>query len=121
MCLLKKGVPFYWGEVTQCSFEVLKSALVSTPLLIPLDYGKDLLLYLVATESTIDMVLVQEDDVLKEHIIYYLIRGLIGPEHNYTHVEKLALTVVHTIQIFVIIFYCIRPLSWLSSIPFNMF
>ena len=64
MCLLKKWVPLYWDEVTQHSFEVLKHVLMSTPMLSPLDYGKDFLLYLVAAKSTIDMVLVQEDDAL---------------------------------------------------------
>jgi hypothetical protein len=100
MCLLKKGVPFCWDEVAQCSFEALKCALMSSPLLSPPDYGKDFLLYLAATESTIGMVLVQEDDVLEEHVIYYLSRGLVGPELNYTHVEKLALAVVHVVQRF---------------------
>jgi hypothetical protein len=47
MHLLKKGVPFYWDEATQLSFDVLKHALTSSPLLNPPDYGKDLLLYLV--------------------------------------------------------------------------
>jgi hypothetical protein len=46
MCLLKKGVPFCWDEVAQCSFEALKCALTSAPLLSPPDYGKDFLLYL---------------------------------------------------------------------------
>jgi hypothetical protein len=35
MRLLKKGVPFYWDEATQCSFDALKKVLVSTPLLSP--------------------------------------------------------------------------------------
>ena len=34
-------------------------------------YG-DIILYLAATESTIGMVLVQEEDSLVEHVIYYL-------------------------------------------------
>jgi hypothetical protein len=51
-------------------------------------------------ESTIGMVLVQEDDMLEEHVIYYLSRGLVGPELNYSHVEKLALEVVHVVQWF---------------------
>jgi hypothetical protein len=46
MHLLKKGVPFCWDEVAQCSFEALKCALTSSPLLSPPDYGKDFLLYL---------------------------------------------------------------------------
>jgi hypothetical protein len=82
MCLLNKDVPFHWDEASQHSFEVLKCALISTPLLRPPNYNKDFLLYLVATSLTIDMVLVQEDDFLEEYVIYYLGRGLVGPELN---------------------------------------
>jgi hypothetical protein len=64
MCLLKKGVPLFWDEAAQFSFKALKRALTFSPLLSPPDYGKDLFLYLAATESTIGMVLVQEDDTL---------------------------------------------------------
>jgi hypothetical protein len=63
MCLLKKDVPFYWDDAAQCSFEVLKHALTTAPLLQTTNYNKDFLLYLAAAESTIDMVLVQEDDL----------------------------------------------------------
>jgi hypothetical protein len=100
MCLLKKWVPLFWDEVAQRSFEALKSALMFSPLLSPLDYGKDFLLYLAATMYTIGMVLVQEDDTLQEHVIYYLSRCLVRPKLNYTHVEKLALVTVHAIQRF---------------------
>jgi hypothetical protein len=100
MHLLKKGFPFYWDEAAQHSFEALKHALTSSPLLRPLDYNKDLLLYFVATKSTIDMVLVQEDNLLEQHVIYYLRRGLVGPKLNYSHVKKLALVTVHAVQQF---------------------
>jgi hypothetical protein len=72
MCLLKKDVPFHWEEVAQCSFAVLKRTLTSTPLLQPPNYNKYFLLYLATAESTIGMVLVQEDDFLSEYMIYYL-------------------------------------------------
>jgi hypothetical protein len=100
MCLLKKDVPFHWDDAAQCSFEVLKHALTSTPLLRPPNYNKYFLLYLVIAESTIDVVLVQEDDFLSEYVIYYLIRGLVGMELNYSHIEKLALEAVHVFQWF---------------------
>jgi hypothetical protein len=58
MRILKKNVPFYWDNATQHSFEALKHALTTAPLLRPPNYNKDFLLYLVATESTIGMVLV---------------------------------------------------------------
>jgi hypothetical protein len=100
MRLLKKDVPFFWDEAAQRSFDPLKHALTTAPLLRPPNYNKDFLLYLATAESTIGMVLVQEDDSLSEYVIYYLIRGLIGPELNYTHLEKLALAVVHVVQQF---------------------
>ena len=44
------------------------------------------------------MVLVQEDDELHEHIIYYLSRNLVSPELKYSDIEKLALATVHVVQ-----------------------
>jgi hypothetical protein len=72
MRLLKKDVHFYWDEAAQHSFNVLKHALTSAPLLRPPNYNKDFLLYLATAESTIDVVLVQEDDLLSKYVIYYL-------------------------------------------------
>jgi hypothetical protein len=100
MHLLKKDVPFHCDDAAQCSFEALKHSLTATPLLRPPNYNKDFLLYLVVTESNIGMVLVQEDDLLSEYVIYYLNQGLIGLELNYSHIEKLALAAVHDVQRF---------------------
>jgi hypothetical protein len=46
------------------------------------------------------MVLVQEDDLFSEYMIYYLSRGLVGLELNYSHIEKLTLAAVHVVQQF---------------------
>jgi hypothetical protein len=100
MHLLKKDIPFHWEEATQRSFAALKHALTSTPLLQPPNYNKDFLLYLATVESTIGMVLGQEDDLLSEYMIYYPSRGLVGLEFNYSHIEKLVLAVVHAVQRF---------------------
>ena len=54
--------------------------------------------YIVTSQDTIGMVLVYEDDEIHEHIIYYLSRNLVIPELNYSHIEKLALAVIHTVQ-----------------------
>jgi hypothetical protein len=100
MCLLKKYVPIFWDEAAQHSFNALKLALTTASLLRPPNYNKEFLLYLVAAESTIGMVLVQEDDSFSEYVIYYLSQGLVGPKLNYTHLEKLVLVAVHAIQRF---------------------
>jgi hypothetical protein len=100
MRLLKKDVPFFWDEAAQHSFDVLKHTLTTAPLLRPPNYNKDFLLYLAIAESTVGMVLVQEDDSFSEYVIYYLSRGLVGPELKYSHLKKLALAAVHAVQRF---------------------
>ena len=64
----------------------------------PPDYSRDFLLYVAASMETIGMVLVQEDEELQEHVIYYLSWNLIDVEIHYAHVEKLSLATVHTVQ-----------------------
>jgi hypothetical protein len=68
MHLLKKDVPFFWDEAAQRSFNALKHALTTAPLLRPPNYNKDFLLYLAVAESTIGMFLVQEDDSFSEYV-----------------------------------------------------
>jgi hypothetical protein len=100
MRLFQKDTPFIWDDTSQCSFDVLKHALTHTPLLHPLNYARDYILYLVASTSTIAMVLVQEDPNDHEHVIYYLSKSLSDPELRYSHIEKLALENIIFIQRF---------------------
>ena len=64
MCLLKKDTPFEWDEWAQESFDALKQALASAPVISPPDYSRDFLLYVAASLEMIGMVLVQEDEEL---------------------------------------------------------
>ena len=77
----------------------LKKDLLSAPLLCPVNYSHDFILYLAASKFTIGFVLVEEDDKLQEHVVYYLSRALDGLELRYSHVEKLALAVFYAVQI----------------------
>ena len=71
---------------------------MSAPLLCPPDYSHDFILYLIASESTIRVLLVKEDDKLQENVVYNLSRALAGPRLRYSHVEKLALATVYAVQ-----------------------
>ena len=71
--------------------------MLSAPLLRPPDYSRDFILYLAVSKSTIGVVLVQEDDKLVEHVVYYLSYALARPKLKYSHVEKLALAVVYAL------------------------
>ena len=93
----KQDTPFLWDETAQLTFEKLNKALLSTSLLRPPDYTRDFILYLAASKSTIGVVLVQEDEKLQEHVVYYLSRALASLELRYSHVEKLALAVVYVV------------------------
>jgi hypothetical protein len=97
---LKKGFEFIWDTTANKDFEALKMSLIRTPLLSPSDYSRDYFLYLAASDYTITMVLVQEDDSHDEHVIYYLSRSLTTTETKYLHVEKLALAAVQAVQRF---------------------
>ena len=58
MFLFKKGVPFIWDDRAQRSFDALKVALASMPIISPPNYQKDFLLYLAASDTIVGMVLV---------------------------------------------------------------
>ena len=80
MCLLNKDTLFIWDEWDQESFDALKRALASTPILSPPDYSRDFLIYVAMSQETIGMVLVQEDEELHVHVIYYLRQNLIDAD-----------------------------------------
>ena len=66
----------------------------------PLDYIIDYSLYVVASMSTIGMVLVQIDEHDQEHVIYYASKSLLDFETRYSNVDKLALATVIVVQKF---------------------
>ena len=97
--LLKKGIPFHWDEVVQASFGVIKFTLIRASLIYPPNYQSDYFMYLAAADTTIAMVLVQEEDGI-EHLIYYLSHNLNDMEVKYSYVENLALASVQVVQRF---------------------
>jgi hypothetical protein len=58
--LLRKSGPFSWIEEVEQAFQVLKQHLVSLPILVALEPGELLYLYIVAAAEAVSMVLVVE-------------------------------------------------------------
>ena len=98
MRLLKKDTPFFWNERAQESFDALKQALASAPMLSAPKYSRDFFIYVATSMETVGMVLVQDDEELHEHVIYYLSQNVFDAEIHYSHVEKLALATVHVVH-----------------------
>lgn len=67
--LLHQDIPFKWDDQAQKSFEALKEALTSAPLIIPPNYDKDDTLYLSTSKTALARVLIQDGLDGKEHVI----------------------------------------------------
>ena len=97
--LVGKGGSFTWSEEAQRSFDQLKSALTSPPILaMPMDSG-GFILDTDAANGTIGAVLSQIQDG-QERVIAYASRRLDRREMNYCVTRKELLAVVHFLRYF---------------------
>nr|KYP59556.1 Transposon Ty3-I Gag-Pol polyprotein [Cajanus cajan] len=69
---LKKEEEFRWDEEHQKAFDEIKAYLAHPPVLAPPSKGKQLKLYILASDSTVAGMLAQDDDNDIERVIYYL-------------------------------------------------
>ena len=76
-------------------------------------YGKPLILYISAIETSLGILLAQEDNDNKERAIYYLSHMLISYEINYYIIEKACLAVVFASQ--KLIYYMLTHTTWLVA------
>jgi hypothetical protein len=97
MRLLQKDTPFVWDDIVECSFTALKHALTNI-YVTSSELHKGL--YPLLSILHFHYCHGEEDPNGKEHVIYYLIKSLSGPELRYSHVEKLALAAVIVVQRF---------------------
>ena len=75
--LTKKVVSFKWTTVCEKSFNGLKHAMITAPVLKPIDYGKKLILVTDASDRGLGGTLFQEsDDTGQMHVVAYYSRSL---------------------------------------------
>jgi hypothetical protein len=67
--LLLRDIPFHWDRHAQASFDSIKEAHIKSPLISPLDYDMDYILYLSISDISVAGVLIQVDDDQREHVI----------------------------------------------------
>ncbi|XP_015762141.1 PREDICTED: uncharacterized protein LOC107341253 [Acropora digitifera] len=95
--ITKKGVKFFWSESCANTFDRLKRALISAPVLTFPDFDEQFLLYVDASSTGIGFALAQVQDG-KEVVIAFNARGLNQAERNYTTTEREALALVEGCQ-----------------------
>ncbi|XP_066585575.1 uncharacterized protein [Prorops nasuta] len=95
--LLHKGVRWHWNQEQQTSFERLKEALCSAPVLARPDFSRPFQVQTDASDYAIGAVLTQRHGT-EEHPIVFANRVLSKEERNYTTTEKECLAVVWAIR-----------------------
>ncbi len=90
--LLKKDVPFLWNDAQQQSFNTLKNALTSAPIIAFPEYSLPFTLCTDASALGIGAVLMQSVESKRPHVIAHASRVLTAAESKYsvTHLEALA-------------------------------
>ncbi|KAJ1395126.1 Aspartic peptidase domain superfamily [Sesbania bispinosa] len=95
--LLKESNKYAWEKRHQESFEKIKKAVASTPIMSPPVKGIPLRLYLTVSQHAINGLIAQEIEG-KERLVSYLSRVVKDTEARYTMQEKYCLGVVYAAQ-----------------------
>lgn len=96
--LLAKNTKFIWNLECQTSFETLKQALITAPVLSYPDPSKTFILSCDASDTAVGYTLGQKTKDNKEVVIAYGGKSLTKEEKKYTTTEKELLAVVRGIQ-----------------------
>lgn len=98
--LLRKEEEFRWGKEQQASFDFLKKALVSPPLLVFPDFGRLFSLHCDASNLAAGVILVQTDTKGANHPIAYYSKLFNSAEQNYSVTERECLAVIWGVKHF---------------------
>jgi hypothetical protein len=96
---LAKDVSFEFDDACLKSFNILKKALISVPIIQPPDWSLPFEIMCDASDYAVGAVLGQTKDK-KHHAIAYASKTLIGPQLNYATTEKELLAVIFDINKF---------------------
>lgn len=96
----KKNQKVKWNPQAESSFQSLKTALVSAPVLSPPDFDKEFTIQTDASDVGIAGILTQNDDEGNEHVVCYFSKKLTKSERKFTVTERECLAVLRSIEYF---------------------
>ena len=97
--MLKKDSQVKWTKEAVKSFNLVKLALSSTPVLVSLDYSQDFIFFSFASKHTMAAVLVQKRDDHERPIAFFS-RAIRDASLKYNIIEKQALSLVKALKDF---------------------
>jgi hypothetical protein len=96
--LLKKAEMFLWTPECDNAFETLKKELITTLILILLDWEKEFHVHVDASRISLGAILTQPRDGAMDHPIYFASQKLSQEENNYTMTEREGLAMIYALQ-----------------------
>ncbi|XP_069986300.1 uncharacterized protein [Penaeus vannamei] len=127
--LLKKKVKFKWSESCEAALKKLKAMLVSSPILVSLNFDKPFILYVDASDIGAGAVLCQADSKGIDHPVCFFSKKFDKHQKNYSTVEKETLGLILALRHFEVYVYPAlnplkvytdhNPLVFLSRISFK--
>ena len=97
---MKGNSIFKWNEVGKQAFKDIKTANPHAPVLSHPDYKKDFFIYCYASEHTLSVILMQDNDEGVQEPISFMSIPLKNHELKYSQIEKHAYAVVRTLKNF---------------------
>jgi hypothetical protein len=97
---LKKDRSFSWTDDVENSFEGIKKAISSTPILVKPDFEKGFTIYTNSTEEVVFVVLMQNDDQDNEKTVAYMSQSLSCDEFKYSFIERHTFSLVKVVEKF---------------------
>lgn len=95
--LLRKGKKFVWDSACELSFQKIKDALISAPILACPNFEHPFYVQTDASAYGVGAVLTQKYDD-REYVICYLSRSLTRPERNYSSTERECLAALWAVE-----------------------
>ncbi|KAF7642354.1 hypothetical protein LDENG_00259510 [Lucifuga dentata] len=96
--LKRKGAKFIWTPQCQAAFDVLKTHLVSPPILGHPDFNLPFIVYVDASDVGLGAVLSQQTGLGSEQVLAFASRTLSPAEHNYSTTKQECLAVVWALE-----------------------
>jgi hypothetical protein len=120
--MLSKQRKFVWSQEAECSFNMIKQCMSSSPVLLIANYDKPFYLYVDASQYAVGACLMQDDKHGVHKPVCYYSKKLSGAQVNYSTSDREGLALVMAVRAFktylcgkVVVYTDHEPLKYINS------
>ena len=115
-CMLKKNSEVKWTNQAKNSFQSIKEAIMTAPVLISPDFDKEFYIFSFASKDTIVAVLLQKNDEGHEQPVAFFSKVLRDVEVKYEPLEKQAYALIKALKAFRIYILQAKVIAYVPSV-----